>query len=151
MDIAVIRSSLLCEAEYISPQILTVGERNYLIYYLHLNLCEGILISSTFDKYTIRTSEIIIKFSRCIKMIRRLLQNALRYKKILNQDTNKYEINKSLMSIREQGTLFTWNNLIYWVVGKMFPYPHAKEFYVCYHDSTPQNLIEMLFRLNSIN
>lgn len=151
MDIANIRESLLCEAEYISPHILTVGDGNYLLHYLHLDLCEGILISSFFDKCVIKNSEIVSKFSRCVQMMHTFLQNTLRYRKIVNQDGEKNVINKSLVSIKEYGTLFVWNNLSYWVVGRILPYPRTKEIYVCYQDSTPQNLVEMTFRLNSIN
>lgn len=151
MDISSIRDSLLCEAEYISSHVLTVGEGSYSLHYLHLDLGEGILISSFSDKCVAKNSEVISKFSNCIQTMHTLLQNTLRYRKIVNQDAEKSVVNKSLASTKEYGTLFVLNNQTYWVVGRILPHPREKEVYVCYQDSTPQNLVEMTFRLNAIN
>ena len=35
----------------------------------------------------------------------------------------------------------------YWVCGRVFMTPDPKECYVAYHESTPQQLVELAFRL----
>lgn len=83
--------------------------------------------------------------------IHRLLSETKRYKKLLNQDVSKSVINKSLIAIKEYGILFEWENSTYWVVGRLYNTPQSRELYICYHDSAPQNLIEMSFRLQCTN
>ena len=73
-------------------------------------------------------------------------------------------LNKSLVAVKEQGMLFHFNPaeeeeqfgqasrkavgvLSYWVAGRLFLSPHPRECYVCYHDSAPQVMIELAFRL----
>ncbi|XP_033222182.1 protein inturned isoform X3 [Belonocnema kinseyi] len=150
MEISDIRENLLHQAEYITPKVLTSGDKNYLFHYVYLDLFEGILISSTIDRYLIKNSELLTKCSRCAHVIHRLLQNTVRYKKMLTQDMDKSVINKTLVAIKEHGVLFDWNKTTYWVVGRMYSTFQAKEIYVCFQDSAPQNLVEMAFRLNSI-
>lgn len=36
----------------------------------------------------------------------------------------------------------------YWVCGRLYHTPEPKECYVAYHESTPQQLVEMAFRLS---
>ncbi|XP_048589718.1 protein inturned isoform X1 [Nematostella vectensis] len=37
--------------------------------------------------------------------------------------------------------------LKYWVIGRLFPGKHPKEFYVCYHNIVPQCAVEIAFKL----
>ena len=76
---------------------------------------------------------------------------------------NRPWLNKSLVAVKEQGMLFHFNPaddeetgggsrkgvgvLSYWVAGRLFLSPHPRECYVCYHDSAPQVIIELAFRL----
>ena len=143
------RENLLKHMGYIATKFLTSGEKNYLLHYVHLDSLEGILISSTIDRELSQDSELMLKFSSCAYVIHRLLQNTVRYKKMLNQDMDKSLINKSLIAIKEHGVLFHWNNTPYWIVGRMYSSIQSKEVYVCYQDSAPQNLVEMIFRLHS--
>ena len=76
--------------------------------------------------------------------------------------SNRPWLNKSLVAVKEQGMLFHFNPadeeesgaarkavgvLSYWVAGRLFLSPHPRECYVCYHDSAPQVMIELAFRL----
>ena len=53
-----------------------------------------------------------------------------------------------------QGMLFRWAPseslpvFSYWVCGRLFLEPEPKEVYVAYHESTPQQMVELCFRLS---
>lgn len=146
MDISNIRDNLLNQAEYLIPKKLTAGDKNYLYHYVHLDMVEGILLSpKSIDVPP--NSKILVNFNRCVHIIHRLLNNTVRFKKMLNQDMDKTVINKSLIAIKEHGVLFELENTSYWVVGRLYMTPHPKELYICYQDSAPQNLIEIAFKL----
>ncbi|KAK2587178.1 hypothetical protein KPH14_002926 [Odynerus spinipes] len=147
-DISNIRDNLLNQVEYILPKKLTAGEKNYLYHYVHLDLTEGILLSSDPIETSSKDNKILINFNMCVHTIHRLLHNTIRFKTMLNQDMDKTVINKSLIAIKEHGILFEWENTTYWVIGRLYTTPHPKELYVCYQDSAPQNLVEIAFRLN---
>lgn len=151
MDISNIRENLLNQAEYLVPKVLTAGDKNYLYYYIHLDMVEGILLSSKLPEYSEKDHKFLINFNKCVHIIHRLLYNTVRFKKMLNSDMDKTVINKSLIAVKEHGVLFEWENLAYWVVGRLYTTPHPKELYVCYEDSAPQNLIEIAFKLHSLH
>ncbi|XP_031848472.1 inturned planar cell polarity protein isoform X3 [Nomia melanderi] len=151
MDISNIRENLLNQAEYLTPKILTTGEKNYLYHYVHLDMTEGILLSSKPLESPEKDHTIIVNFNKCVHIIHRLLHNTVRFKKMLNSDMDKTVINKSLIAVKEHGVLFEWDNVSYWVVGRLYTTPHTKELYVCYQDSAPQNLIEIAFKLHSLH
>lgn len=147
MDITNIRENLLNQAEYLIPKKLTAGDKNYLYYYVHLDMTEGILLSSKPIENSQKSNKLLMNFNRCVHTIHKLLYNTVRFKRMQNQDIDKTVINKSLIAIKEQGVLFEWEDSTYWVVGRLYTTPHAKELYVCYQDSAPQNLIEIAFKL----
>ncbi|XP_043256589.1 protein inturned [Colletes gigas] len=151
MDISNIRENLLNQAEYLTPKILTTGNKNYLYHYVHLDMVEGILLSSKPLENSAKDRKILVNFNKCVHIIHRLLHNTVRFKKMLNSDMDKTVINKSLIAVKEHGVLFEWENVTYWVVGRLYTTPHPKELYVCYQDSAPQNLIEVAFKLHSLH
>lgn len=151
MDISNIRENLLNQAEYLTPKVLTTGNKNYLYHYVHLDMVEGILLSSKPLENSTKDHKILVNFNKCIHIIHKLLHNAVRFKKMLNSDMDKTVINKSLIAVKEHGVLFEWENVTYWVVGRLYTTPHPKELYVCYQDSAPQNLIEVAFKLHSLH
>ncbi|XP_071571917.1 protein inturned isoform X1 [Temnothorax nylanderi] len=148
MDISNIRENLLNQAEYLIPQKLTAGDKNYLYHYVHLDMVEGILLSSIPIQNTPKDNRILVNFNKCVHAIHRLLHNTVRFK-MLNQDIDKTAINRSLIAVKEHGVLFEWENTAFWVIGRLYTSPHPKELYVCHQDSAPQNLIEIAFRLHS--
>ncbi|XP_017889125.1 protein inturned [Ceratina calcarata] len=151
MDISNIRENLLNQAEYLVPKTLTMGEKNYLYYYVHLDMVEGILVSSKPVEPAEKNHNFLVNFNRCVHIIHRLLHNTVRFKTMLNSDVDRTVINKSLIAVKEHGVLFKWENTTFWVVGRLYTTPHPKELYVCYQDSAPQNLIEMAFKLQSLH
>ncbi|XP_020718480.1 protein inturned isoform X1 [Bombus terrestris] len=151
MDISNIRENLLNQAEYLVPKVLTVGDKNYLYHYIQLDMIEGILLSSNPLEHLAKNPNFLINFNKCVHIIHKLLHNTVRFKTMLNSDVDKTVINKSLIAVKEHGVLFEWENLTYWVVGRLYTTPHPKELYVCYQDSAPQNLIEIAFKLHSLH
>ncbi|XP_058793865.1 protein inturned [Phymastichus coffea] len=143
-DVNNIRENLLNQAEYIVPKFITTGDKNTLVHYVLIDLFEGILISSKMDQLD---SEFLSILNFSSQTIRKLLSDTKRYKKLLSHDTGK--INKSLIAIKEHGVLFEWENSTYWVIGRLYSNPRPKELYVCYQECTPQNLVEMAFRLQA--
>lgn len=151
MDISDIREKLLNQAQYITPKRLTTArDNNYLFHYVHLDLYEGVVLSSHLDRNSARDAKFLSNFNKCAHVIHKLLQNTMRFKSMLNQDIDKPVINKSLVAIKEHGVLFEWDNLSFWVVGRLYLSPQPKELYVCYDDAAPQNVVEIAFRLNSM-
>ncbi|XP_012278022.1 protein inturned isoform X2 [Orussus abietinus] len=150
MDISDIRESLLTQAEYIIPKKLTSGENNYLFHYVHLDMLEGVLLSTKALSNSSKNESILYNFNKCAHVIHKLLNNNVRFKKMLSQEMDKSVINKSLIAIKEHGVMFDWEDVTYWVIGRLYTVPHPKELYVCYEDIAPQNLIEMAFRLDSM-
>ncbi|XP_018355019.1 PREDICTED: protein inturned isoform X1 [Trachymyrmex septentrionalis] len=148
MDISNIRENLLNQAEYLIPQKLTAGDKNYLYHYVQLDMVEGILLTSIPIQNTSKDNKILVNFNKCVHVIHKLLRNTVRFK-MLNQDIDKTVINKSLIAVKEHGVLFEWENTAFWVIGRLYTSPHPKELYVCHQDSAPQNLIEIAFRLHS--
>ncbi|XP_029659336.1 protein inturned isoform X2 [Formica exsecta] len=149
MDISNIRENLLNQVEYLIPKKLTAGDKNYLYHYVHLDTVEGILLSSIPIQNTSNDNRILVNFNKCVHVIHRLLHNTVRFKKMLNQDIEKTAINRSLIAIKEHGVLFEWENITFWVIGRLYTSPHPKELYVCHQDAAPQNLIEIAFQLHS--
>ncbi|KAL8587666.1 hypothetical protein ACOMHN_045355 [Nucella lapillus] len=60
---------------------------------------------------------------------------------------------------REEGVMFTCtvadrtdakrspHSLVYWVVGRKFRNLHCREVYICFQDCTPQNIVELAFKM----
>ncbi|XP_011142011.1 protein inturned [Harpegnathos saltator] len=147
LDISNIRENLLNQAEYLIPKKLTTGDKNYLYHYVHLDMVEGILLSSIPIQNMSKDNKILANFNKCVHAIHRLLHNTVRFK-MLNQDMDKTVINRSLIAVKEHGVLFEWENTAFWVIGRLYTSPHPKELYICYQDSAPQNLIEIAFQLH---
>jgi hypothetical protein len=160
-DLSDMTQSLLSDVSDILPSKLTAGDGNTLFHYVHLDFTEGILLCPPVNREQVqsnRLQEILHHFRRSCQVIHDLLNNAVHFKKLMGQEISKSYINKSLIAIKEHGVLFECTPidgectkkcipLTYWVVGRLFFTPHPREVYVCYHDSAPQNMVEIAFRL----
>ncbi|XP_069695408.1 protein inturned isoform X2 [Periplaneta americana] len=160
-DLSDMTQSLLNDVSDILPSKLTAGDENILFHYVHLDFTEGILLCPPVNREQVQSEklqEILHHFRRSCQVIHDLLHNAVRFKRLMGQEISKSLINKSLIAIKEHGVLFECSPcdgesnkkstpLTYWVVGRLFFTPHPREVYVCYHDSAPQNMVEIAFRL----
>ncbi|KAK4883073.1 hypothetical protein RN001_006392 [Aquatica leii] len=160
-DLSEIRQSLLIDMVEKKPNRLTSGTDNVLFHYVHLDTTEGILLSPPDVQTNSVTLEVVLNnFRKCAQNIHDLFQNTLRYKEMLAQDVTKCVFNKSLIAIKEYGTLFEctfaddlfkkYDKLTYWVIGRVYNIPHHKEVFVCYQDTIPQNIIEISFKLGAM-
>lgn len=161
-DFAEIRQALFNESEGLQPMKLTVGNENVLYHYVHLDDNSGILLSppnSTSSSIVLR--DILANFNECCHRIHGIFENALRFKSLRPQEMANSVMNKSVIAIKEYGTLFEYNythqnckkpsKLTYWVIGRMYYMSFPREIYVCYQDTIPQNLIEIAFKLGMSN
>ncbi|XP_045101276.1 protein inturned-like [Portunus trituberculatus] len=151
-----------------SPIRVTCGKESVLFHLVQLEVGEGVLIqahnstpsisssSSPSDTTAPLHAQILHNFQTTCGHIHHVLQAAVRCK-----DTcGGYQGSSALNTIKEHGVLFTCSppttdggkrraqTFSYWVVGRLLAAPYQREVYVCYHESVPQNLLEMAFRVS---
>ncbi|XP_063956427.1 protein inturned-like [Lytechinus pictus] len=149
--------------DYFTATKLTSGRDNSLFHYVHLDPSTGILITPTRSDLAflggLSHSQLVDNFQQCCKVISQqlTLHARLRPKDQLSGKT----ITRcdALTILREFGISFrchpeNWPekkqppSIKYWVVGRLIKGPRGtKECYVCYHDSTTQNTLELAFKL----
>lgn len=127
---------------------LTAGNDNVLLYYVQLEVGEGFLLSPT----NVPDSIIIDTFKKTCLLIHTVLQNTLKFRQLLSQESSKPNSHRSLVAIKEHGVLMSVTNkkgeeFEFWVIGRLFSSP-ARELYVCHRADIPQNLVEIAFRLS---
>ncbi|CAG4935912.1 unnamed protein product [Parnassius apollo] len=164
IDMTDIRKSLLNELNHVTVHRITAGEENVLFHFLHLESEKGVLIapmkSIEIQANNILYSFIIRTFRSACKKIHDLLQYSIKFKK---NHAPSNPLNKILVAVREHGMLFeapqhvlnqcgiskkNTEPFLFWVVGRVFSEPEPRELYVCYHESVPQDLIEVAHLLS---
>ncbi|KAK8405004.1 hypothetical protein O3P69_001523 [Scylla paramamosain] len=151
-----------------SPIRVTCGKESVLFHLVQLEVGEGVLIQA--HNSTPNTSpssppshttaplhaQILHNFQTTCGHIHHVLQAAVRCK----DACGGYQGSSALNTIKEHGVLFTYSppttdggkrraqTFSYWVVGRLLAAPYQREVYVCYHESVPQNLLEMAFRVS---
>lgn len=143
-----IRENLLNSAESVIPKVITNREKNSLLHYVQLDLTDGILLAPNLNGIN-NNQKFRANFNMCVHNIHKTFSEGAEYKAKL--DLGQPVIDKNLIALKEYGVLFEWEDCNYWVVGRVFVNPKPQEIDVCYEDNTPQNLIEMAFRLHSMN
>ena len=151
--------------EYVTYQVsqLTVSPENTLFHYVHLEVADGIYLSTLNGKRNDDSlhPELLDSFRSACQIIHQTFETSLRSREAFKAPTSESRpwTNRSLVAVKEQGILCHWSPrpkvpggkamplLSYWVCGRLFVVPHLRESYVCYHESAPQNLIELAFRL----
>ncbi len=155
---------------------LTMSPENTLFHYLHFDHGEAVFIAPLKNKDSTSQTpslheELLDNFRAACQLIHSTFQSANEAREAVarqalqSSDGASYSnwMSKSgLAAVREQGMLFQWSPappesaaaaasskrlplLSYWVCGRVFP--DGRECYVCYHDSAPQNVAELAFRL----
>ncbi|KAK3100185.1 hypothetical protein FSP39_015895 [Pinctada imbricata] len=134
---------------------LSSGEDNCILHFLHVDKCEGLMISPDF---CVAKDEIIKNFHRCCSHIKHMFDK-YRYRKKqqkvsdCDKDTQLVvERDWTFVNMREEAVLFSIpqsqessqdNSVSYWVVGRQ---RSREEVYMCFRDGTPQNMVELAFR-----
>ncbi|KAG7163869.1 inturned-like [Homarus americanus] len=103
-------------------------------------------------------AQVLQSFRSTCAHIHHVLHAAVRGK----EPNGNYSGSTSLSGIKEHGILFTYTppttdggstgkrrpqSFSYWVVGRLLLAPYQREVYVCYHDSIPQNVLELAFKV----
>ncbi|XP_077284275.1 inturned planar cell polarity protein [Arctopsyche grandis] len=152
--------SLLQKMGILLPTKITAGDNNMCFHFVRLESELGVLLAPTLNVQKQSDSElyryILTNFRKSSQKIHTLLQNTIRFKKMLSPSSS---VNKSLVAIKEHGILFeipskfhqnskkNEDSFSYWVIGRLFEYPKFAEVYVCCHESVPQNMVDIAFRL----
>ncbi|GFS41536.1 protein inturned [Trichonephila inaurata madagascariensis] len=143
-----------------STSHVVAGYKNTLFQYLHMDPVEGVFLAPIPDVTVLRESalkDIWDNFYRCCLNLRTVFARSLRNEEIIKLSTaTKYGVNTFLRNAYEQGVLFRYTpkdnvkqkiSMTFWVVGRLFFSPEPRELYVCYHDSSHQDIVEIAFRL----
>lgn len=128
------------------------GDEKALFYYVNLHTSRGIIL------YSVHTQHPDIA-KRCQSIIKNFNLAAQKIHTVLSQKKvpTVGKIQRNTMPVKEYGILFEYcgtdedhkksTRTSYWVVGRTFNRAQLGEVYVCYEDRTPQNLVEIAFRL----
>ncbi|KAK7063224.1 hypothetical protein SK128_007127 [Halocaridina rubra] len=153
-----------------SPVRVTSGKDVVLFHMVQLEVGEGVLIqplmSESLPSNTAASAshpppfhlQVLHSFRSTCTHIHHVLQAGLRSK----EPSGSYGCSSALSGIKEHGVLFTYTppagdgnggkrrgqSFSYWVVGRLILAPYQREVYVCYHESVPQNILEMAFRVS---
>ncbi|XP_059622664.1 protein inturned [Phlebotomus argentipes] len=134
--------TLLKEVSDIIPSRLTSGHNNVLLHFVQLEIGEGILLAPTVT----HSADLVRAFRQSCFLIHTVLQNTIRFRQLLSQETSKPNSHRSLVAIKEHGVLLKMNALEFWVIGRLF-LATGRETYLCHLADVPQNLVEIAFRL----
>ncbi|CRK90854.1 CLUMA_CG004544, isoform A [Clunio marinus] len=153
-DITEFSDAIYKDFSDIFPQTLTFGTDNCLINFIQLDESKGILITPMNEQDQLKTNDRMLNIFRsgCIK-IHKLLQNTSKFNIMFSRETNKFSHKStSMMPIKEHGLMIqektsNGNFIDLWIIGRLFG---SREVFVCFNGKTPQNMIEMAFRI-SIN
>ncbi|XP_037048340.1 protein inturned [Bradysia coprophila] len=151
-DVSELTETFLKEVSDVIPSKVTAGRENVLFHYVQLEIGQGVLLSSTGAS---KSSTIIKSFRKACLLIHTILQNTIRFRFLLSQESNnKPNWHRSLVAIKEHGILISIDDpenandpVEFWVIGRLFSTP-PKELYVCHRADVPQNLVELAFRLS---
>ncbi|XP_006814907.1 protein inturned-like [Saccoglossus kowalevskii] len=145
---------------------LTSGADNTLFHYVNLEIGQGVVVCPTHKDVTLLGGtvhpQLIKNFHKCCLGIRQVFHQSRkpRLKSKKTQQTNRFDRNYCFKVVKEHGILMqctpeNWNEqkkspptMNYWVVGRIYGKPFPREVYVCFHESAPQNTIELAFKLS---
>uniref|UniRef100_A0A336LXM1 CSON007352 protein n=1 Tax=Culicoides sonorensis TaxID=179676 RepID=A0A336LXM1_CULSO len=146
----------------IIPSVLnTNSAENLIFHYIQIEFGDGVLIAPTVQSNFTAISNV---FRKTCVIIHQVLQNTVKFRKILaNNELGQNWNRSSMVAIKEHGVLIqvqgansvtsgggNKNNKIkseeFWVIGRLFSMP-PRELYVCHRTSTPQNMVELAFKI----
>jgi len=143
---------------------LSISPENTIFHFLHLDVGEGVFLAPLVPPSGPYHTQVLDNFRAACQIIHSSFQMTIRSKELVKGREGAAPrpwLNKSLVAVKEQGMLFHYSPsdgeeespkkplpvLSYWVCGRLFLAPNPRECYICYHDSAPQVMIELAFRL----
>ncbi|TRY75063.1 hypothetical protein TCAL_00628 [Tigriopus californicus] len=152
--------------EFVRYQVsqLTLSPENTLFHYIHLEVGQGVYLAPLSPPKSPLHSALIENFRATCQIIHSTFQVSLKSREMVRtlKTSPKPWLNRSLVAVKEQALLFHWTPdpvtetkppaknmpvLSYWVCGRLFLGANPRECYICYHESAPQDMIELAFRL----
>lgn len=134
----------------IIPSILNTGAENLIFHYIQIEFGDGVLIVPTLPSNFHSISNV---FRKTCVIIHQVLQNTLKFRKILaNNELGPNWTRSSMVAIKEHGVLVQVagskraKSEEFWVIGRLFSAP-PRELYVCHRSNTPQNMVELAFKI----
>lgn len=135
----------------IIPNILNRGTENLMFHFVQIEYGEGIIVAPTLQSNFISVCN---NFRKACVIIHQVLQNTVKFRQQLadnEKPTSGRQLSFSMVAIKEHGMLFhvaekNGKNEKLWVIGRLFSVPH-RELYVCMRSGTPQNMIELAFKI----
>ncbi|WAQ99976.1 INTU-like protein [Mya arenaria] len=142
-----------------SHRKLTVGADNCLFHLTYIDHLEGVVISSLWEQggaCSPLEAEIHHSFQLATQKIKHVFDNARKVKEqSKNEKAHVCGLNQDFVHVREEGVMFTCSPssedkkappLCYWVTGRLLSRSMKREVFVCFHESTPQTVIELAFK-----
>ncbi|KAK6172811.1 hypothetical protein SNE40_016396 [Patella caerulea] len=142
---------------------LSQGADNCVFNFCCMDSIEGIYISNVQRPAVVSVNQtnLMDNFHRCCCQLRKMFHDSKVLKKLATGEKEPlFYPDDNLVDVKEHGVLFTCQpvtmtpdskkhkqSFTYWVVGRKITRGNKKEMYVCFLDSTPQNVIEMAFTL----
>jgi len=129
---------------------LTLSPENTLFHFVQIDSREAVFLSPLTTSEGTLHKELLAAFRSAAGVIHNNLQIARRAR---NAAGNGWLGKSAVASAKEEGVLVHWQPemkgkslppLSYWVCGRL---EGSTETFVCYHDSAPQNVVELAFRL----
>lgn len=138
------------QAERVELKQLTAGTHNTLFHYVHLDSNSGMLLtpckeSNELDLVTFHRS-VLENFHLCVLNLHEHLAVSLRR----NPKSRVHEegvLFHCKSASHADGTRKVTPQLQYWVIGRAIRTPRLSEFYVCFHDSAQQDMVDLAFRM----
>jgi hypothetical protein len=146
-------------AEYVTYQVsqLSISPENTIFHYVDLDGSEGVILSPLSPPTSVLHTELLDNFRAACQIMHANFESFMRASKAdfaRGDDKRSWVCRSAPTALFEQGSLFQWSprageknlpTLCYWVSARLFPGP--RECYVCYHESAPQNMVELAYRL----
>lgn len=131
--------STMNQVEITKSKTITSGNSNVLFSYLTLNKKDSVIVTPAGNELTTPLDHSVISnFTKCIAVL---------HQRLVSPTDNS--------DCYEEGMLFESKNqsksntgVQYWVVGRLLKSLPCKEFYVCIHESIPQNIVELAFKMH---
>ncbi|XP_050429615.1 protein inturned isoform X2 [Adelges cooleyi] len=126
---------------------MSVNKLNMLYCYMDLNCHTGIMLCSpSMYNYDLGAKHIVErieeKFNSTVTVIRETFNRCNQDETEINEVSVLFNVSSNTDNSSKKSSAFT-----FWVTGKLFNEPTKREIYVCYEDGTPQNMVEIAFKL----
>lgn len=113
-----VTETLLREVSDVIPSKITAGNENVLLHYVQLEVGHGYVLAPTMVN---ERDAVVQEFRKACQLIHTILQNTIRFRNMLAQESGKPNSHRSLVAIKEHGVLITVDTsngpIEFWVIG----------------------------------